>query len=207
LRKVFFLRRPAGGPSRPAEPWLWIIAGGRPNQVLSSLELRPEPGWPAGFYRAAPALRLRLIVTGELPRTPDTLLLRALGAGKTLREAQRELRSAADHPVARIVTPLMIRLHIALQGNPEHQKDPQNREFLVATRDIYEAWQHKVEAHGRAEGEAHGRAEALLAVLEARGLSVSAEQLATIRGCRDLAQLDAWLRRALSATSSAEVLR
>jgi hypothetical protein len=61
--------------------------------------------------------RFRIIVTSELPGTPDTLFLRALGAGKTLRRAQRELRAnGADHPVTRIVTPLMVRLHLSPAG-------------------------------------------------------------------------------------------
>lgn len=66
-------------------------------------------------------------------------------------------------------------------------------------------------AEGRAEGKAEGRAEgeatALLAVLAARGVSVSEEQSATIRDCRDFALLETWLRRAISASSCEDVLR
>lgn len=62
------------------------------------------------------------------------------------------------------------------------------------------------EARGRAEGEATGRAVAILVLLEQRGLEVSAEQRARILGCRDLAMLESWLRRAVSAGRVEEVL-
>jgi hypothetical protein len=43
-----------------------------------------------------------------------------------------------------------------------------------------------------------GRAEALLAVLEARGVRVPDEARARILACSDGAQLDAWIRKAVS---------
>lgn len=59
---------------------------------------------------------------------------------------------------------------------------------------------------GFADGEAKGKAEGLLAVFAARGLAVTDEQAAVIRACRNLSQLDAWLRCAISASSCEEVL-
>ena len=55
-------------------------------------------------------------------------------------------------------------------------------------------------------GEQRGRAASLLLVLEQRGLPVSEAERARIRQCGDAAQLDAWLRRALTAESVADVL-
>jgi hypothetical protein len=64
-------------------------------------------------------------------------------------------------------------------------------------------------ARGRVEGEAKGRVEgeakALLVLLEARGLRVSAEVRARIVGCEDGAQLDAWIRKAVSVGSVDEL--
>jgi predicted transposase/invertase (TIGR01784 family) len=54
---------------------------------------------------------------------------------------------------------------------------------------------------GRAEGKVEGRAEAILCVLAARGLVLSAAHARRIRKCRDLAQLDAWLAAAATARS------
>jgi predicted transposase YdaD len=58
-------------------------------------------------------------------------------------------------------------------------------------------------AEGEAKGEAKGKAQAVLSVLEARGLSVTAAQRAKVLGCTDLAQLEAWVRQAVTAKTTA----
>ncbi len=60
-------------------------------------------------------------------------------------------------------------------------------------------------AEGRAEGVAQGKANAILLVLEQRGIHVPAEAHDRITGCSDLGLLDTWLTRALTATSAAEI--
>lgn len=54
---------------------------------------------------------------------------------------------------------------------------------------------------GRAEGNAEGEARALLAVLDARGISVPEDARTRITSCTDLDQLDTWVRRAVTADS------
>jgi hypothetical protein len=61
------------------------------------------------------------------------------------------------------------------------------------------------QAEGRAEGRAEGQAEALLLILEERGVAVPDEALERIRGCTDPAQLEAWVRAALSANDIEDV--
>jgi hypothetical protein len=61
-------------------------------------------------------------------------------------------------------------------------------------------------AKGEAEGEARGKAEALLAVLTARGFALTDAQRARIADCRDLAALDRWLWRAVTAASVDDAL-
>jgi len=57
----------------------------------------------------------------------------------------------------------------------------------------------------RAEGRAEGEARALLRVLERRGIELSTSQRGEIEGCRDLAQLERWLDRALAVASGEEL--
>jgi hypothetical protein len=45
----------------------------------------------------------------------------------------------------------------------------------------------------------------VLAVFEVRGLAVSAEDRARILDCKDVAELDRWLRKAVTAASVAEL--
>lgn len=56
-----------------------------------------------------------------------------------------------------------------------------------------------------AAAKARGIAESILAVLDARGLSVSLAQREEILNCQDAARLDRWLRRATVANSASEV--
>ena len=62
---------------------------------------------------------------------------------------------------------------------------------------------------GRVEGIERGRAEesarAILAVLEARGVTVGEPFVGRVRGCSDLDTLEAWLRRAATAACAEDV--
>ncbi|HYH99707.1 hypothetical protein [Hyalangium sp.] len=62
------------------------------------------------------------------------------------------------------------------------------------------------EAKGLAEGEAKGLSKAVLRLLTARGLRVDDASRERIQGCREVATLERWLERALSATQLSEVL-
>lgn len=64
----------------------------------------------------------------------------------------------------------------------------------------------KGEAKGRVEGEAKGKAEAVVMLLESRGLRVTKAQAAQIQACTDLKRLDRWLVGAISAASTAALL-
>jgi hypothetical protein len=56
-------------------------------------------------------------------------------------------------------------------------------------------------AEGMAKGKAEGKAEALLAIFASRGLAVTPEQHERILGCNDVSTLDAWITRAVAASS------
>ena len=62
-------------------------------------------------------------------------------------------------------------------------------------------------AEGKAEGNAEGEARAVLTVLAARGIDVPDNARARILECTDIAQLDAWLARAVTASSASDVVR
>ncbi|MEQ4303811.1 hypothetical protein ABNF97_20930 [Plantactinospora sp. B6F1] len=64
----------------------------------------------------------------------------------------------------------------------------------------------EVDAHGEARGEARGEGRAVLTVLETRGVPVSEAVREQILTCTDLAQLDIWLRRAVTAVTAEDVV-
>lgn len=83
-------------------------------------------------------------------------------------------------------------------------QDP-NYEFQTEfARKFFEG---RTQAHqeGRQEGVREGRQEDLLAVLSARGLTVSTEARQRILACMDPEQLRSWLLKALTATSVLEI--
>jgi hypothetical protein len=59
---------------------------------------------------------------------------------------------------------------------------------------------------GLAEGAATGKIAAILAVLAARGIAITAQDRTRIESCRDLATLDRWIMGAATAASVDEVL-
>jgi hypothetical protein len=63
----------------------------------------------------------------------------------------------------------------------------------------------KREAAAEARGKAKGQAEAILKILVARSVAVSAAQRQEILRCRDLDRLDRWLLRATLASSTDEI--
>ncbi|MET9708298.1 hypothetical protein [Streptomyces griseus] len=59
---------------------------------------------------------------------------------------------------------------------------------------------------GRVEGRVEGRGEDILRILAVRGVAVPEEARQRIAGCRDLAVLDVWFERAITATTVDAVL-
>ena len=60
-------------------------------------------------------------------------------------------------------------------------------------------------AEGEAKGKAEGEADAIMLVLQARGLRVTVEQQARITGCTDLDQLSCWVTRAAVVETTTEL--
>jgi hypothetical protein len=84
---------------------------------------------------------------------------------------------------------------VMASGNYEYQSDFARRYVAQGV------------AEGQAIGEAKGRAHAILAVLTERRVLVPEDVRAQITQCADLALLDRWLARAVTADSAAAVVR
>ncbi len=90
------------------------------------------------------------------------------------------------------------------------QLGPKGEEAIMSTADVIRA-EGRVEgrvegrAEGRVEGRVEGRREAILQVLDARGLRLSDVQRERVLGCADLERLARWLERAAVAESAEAV--
>ncbi|WP_112140749.1 hypothetical protein [Glycomyces dulcitolivorans] len=63
-----------------------------------------------------------------------------------------------------------------------------------------------LKAEGRAEGKAEGESNALLIIIESRGLAITENERRKIETCQDLNRLNSWLKRAATAPSVADIL-
>jgi len=81
----------------------------------------------------------------------------------------------------------------------------QSLEAMMKTREYEKTFIERIHDEGIAEGEAKGKAEAVLRLLDARGLAPSPEQRQRVSSTTDPAQLDRWFDRAIAASTAAEV--
>jgi hypothetical protein len=75
----------------------------------------------------------------------------------------------------------------------------------MRTREYEKTFIERIHDEGIAEGKAEGKAEAVLRLLDARGLTPSPEQRQRVSSSTDPALLDRWFDRAITAGTAAEV--
>ena len=159
-------------------PLQWVLPAGRPSKVLEHFEMKPLGDWPDGVYTAVSWARLRLVVLSELPRTPDTRLLRLLGAGVTLRSAMEELITMPRDAWERaLLVPLFLKFRFKLPQDPS-QRTPEEEAFIMTADDYVEA----IRDEGRRKGRDEGRDELLTHQVQRRlGRSLTEGERATLR--------------------------
>jgi hypothetical protein len=188
FRHVLSLRTPAA-----PLPRLWIISSGRPERGFEGFEFRPFEGWPAGVYRATRLLFTGMVITSELPRQRDTLLLRLMGAGPCLREAVVELAAlpddAREHALA---IPVLSRCFDDIPTDPA-KRTIEEEDFVTESQEYYEKWKREHEAIGMAKGLATGLAEGLRVIYEIRFGTMPPELKTVVEATKDPATLRAWL--------------
>ncbi|MBI4613178.1 MAG: hypothetical protein HY720_06165 [Planctomycetes bacterium] len=167
-----------------------------------------HPGFDLVPLVIGPSAIPRVTEPVEARRNPELAILSALAHGND--EDGLEIVTAA----VEAALPLPRERGIAYADVVVSSLESRSREILeamVKTKD-YEPQSKFVkyilewEAKGKAEGRAEGKAEDIVTVLQARGLSVSEDVRARILACRDLPTLESWLARAVTVSSTAELL-
>jgi len=87
LRKILNHQHARSLSQRGGAERSWLLCAGRPVGALIAFRAAPSAGWPRGFYDLGEALPLSLVVLSELDDSDDTLPLRLMGAGATLKAA------------------------------------------------------------------------------------------------------------------------
>jgi hypothetical protein len=169
-----------------------------------------------GIYNGPPLMRTELVVVSELPRTRDTLLVRLMGAGKTLRHAIANVRALPpDAPERLLALPILVRLRLEIPTDPAKQTKS-DREFLMRTQDV-DKFLEQLRQEGRKEGRQEGRqeardegfAQAVLAAYRIRFGAPPAGLVKAVEQARDQAALQRWLEivTTRSADEVTEALR
>ncbi|HZF55782.1 MAG TPA: hypothetical protein VE093_44510 [Polyangiaceae bacterium] len=183
---------------------LCVITPSMSGELAAQAGAAPRPSAVRGLYTLAPMWRTVIVVVNELPDDRSTVWLRLLGRGAVQAGAVRQLLEMPERGPLRDGT---LRLLVAWQQSlpPPWQQSEEERELSMNWEQVYERWERKVLAKGRAEGraeaKAEGKAEAVLAVLAGRGLTITAAQRKQVLSCSDNGALDAWLRSAGTAPS------
>ena len=214
----------------PPLPVQWVISSGRPDDGIEGLGFYPMPDGPRGIYECPRRFHTRLVVVSELPVTPDTLLLRLLGAGSVLKRAIAEIQALpAQAPERRLALPALLDLRLTTPSDPAQQTSD-DQEFLMTTYPLVEAWRQEAIQQGLAQGVQEGLAQGVqegLAQGIQQGLAQGVEQGerklllrqlkrrfgAEVDGdveCRVAAasaeQVELWAERVLSAATLDEIL-
>jgi hypothetical protein len=150
LRKLLNHRHARSLGLHPAAEVSWLPCGGRPDAALAALRFTPSPGWPSGFYDLGPALPLVIVVLAELPETPDTLALRLMGAGPTLRRAITDLQGTPAGPVRDALVRRVAELHH--DRGVRDPDAPEDEDELVRSLPFVEELERRCREEGRTEG-------------------------------------------------------
>ena len=179
-------------------PRVWVLSSGRPDSALRGIAMQQGRDWPRGIYLAPPLLRLGVVAINELREERGTLLLRLLGAGRTLRRATEELRRLPpDALEVQVVLPILIRYHLAAATDPDRTNEA--KEFLMSTQDIVAMWEQRLRQEATEKGIEKGIEKGLtaarrmlLAIYEARFGSAPEGVRARVTKESDLDVLTRW---------------
>lgn len=138
-------------------------------------------------------------------REPQLAVLSVMAHGQGDVETAAAIADAATTAISqlprdqRLLYSLLIQSNLSTAARKAIEMHPRLEKFLTET-------QRQQLQQSRAEGRAEGEAAALLKILARRGLELTPEQQRRITECTELAVLERWIDRSLSAGSIDEVL-
>jgi hypothetical protein len=176
-----------------AEKCREAIPMGHPGFILVPVVIGPRDG--RDLNGASPWLSVLAGSMGGIDLATDA-------GRRTVLDAIRETHSST--PVTRTLTAIIL-------GVAPDDAARSALEALMVTKeyknDFFDRAEALGEARGEARGKAAGKAEVLIKILDARAIGLTGEQRDLVVSCTDPGQLDAWVDRALAATSVDDVFK
>jgi hypothetical protein len=183
-------------PSAATAKW-----AARPIELGGGNQYRPLVVGPDGVPKLTDHVRAR--------REPQLAVLSVMAHGRGKVTTAAAIGFAAVKSVSglpeeqRLLYSMLIEANLSEAARKAIEMQPGlENYFSEAQRRNYE----RGRAEGQVEGKAQGKAEAVLKILMQRGLMPSADQRRRILACTDLATLERWLERSLSASSVDELI-
>lgn len=145
-------------------------------------------------------------VVSEAGRTPELVVLSAMAHGGD--PARSGVLNVLVGALASVeIQHAVLYAELVLAALPAAARRHLEALMSTHTYEYLSEYAQKFVAQGKVEGEAEGEARAVLAFLEARGIEVPGSARARIGACRDLDQLDAWVRRAATIDTIDDLFR
>jgi hypothetical protein len=173
---------------------LWILATRVDQPVIKAFSGQLQPSWAEGVFFLPEALNTALVAINKLPINPDTLWLRLLGKGETLKQAIGELLDMPpDDSRQSQVLQLLVNWRISVELERPRQREEQ--ELMATLSQAYLEWEQRTLAKGEQRGLEQGLEQGLERGLERERALVS-RQLA-----HQFGELPALLRRHIEQLS------
>ncbi|WP_194814695.1 hypothetical protein [Nocardia sp. XZ_19_385] len=177
------------------------IRFGHPGLVLCPLVLGPDSMPVVTDPEEGRELPERAVLSalahGGGPHAEDVLTAFTASLGSIDEEHAKMYYDLVENSIPEALQPLLRELMMKAGFKYEYQSD-------FARKYMAEGRAEGLNT-GRAEGRAESAAQAVLAVLDTRGFEIPDALRARITECRDVDQLKAWLRRAITITDPSEL--
>lgn len=150
-----------------------------------------------------------MVVLSELPATSETILLRLLGPSEMRQRALAELHELPlQDPDRHVLLSTIGKVRFMIERDPKLPQEAKE-ELMTAMHAEFEQFKQtlieKGVEKGIEKGIGKGKAQAVIEVLEARGVAVPEGARARILSCTDLTALRRWLTGALRVQSVDEL--
>ena len=123
--------------SDTGKPWLWILTPTASLRIRKQFQAQPDFDELMGIYTLGCGFEARLVVIHQLPKTPETMLIRLLGRGRVQQQAIEEVMAlGVDHPTRERVLRLIGNWKIMVD-----RKEVKDEELLMNLSPAYYQWE------------------------------------------------------------------
>ncbi|ERN42630.1 hypothetical protein KR51_00006580 [Rubidibacter lacunae KORDI 51-2] len=163
LRAASRDRLPA--PTESELPRLWILSPSASPTLMKRIGGKPDPSWPEGIYFTAELNRAGFVALDGLPETEETLWLRLLGRGRTLKQAIAEVLAL---PPAELKRDKALQLLASWKTNIEGVEylNIEDRELAMTLSPAFVEWERRAREESLEQGLQQGLQQGLRLTLQ-----------------------------------------